>query len=376
MKILYTNFHANDGGGHVTYLMNLMRHLTDVDITVATPVSSRLYRYATALSKASTQQALTVRHQTYISRIQNMVPEVRQLRRHLRQQRYDLIHMNGSADHRHIMLACLGLTPRPALVFTKHNDHSVTSIGNRLRVRLGTDHVIAVSDYVRRLLQASSYRHKPITTIRHGIDLQYFQPPSQGQRAAQRRALFGEYHHELIVLGSTGGTDFDKGWLDLVTAVGQLPWAQKRRFRIVVAGAPPNQEKRERVAAAGMLDQVIFPGLLDDVRPLFQAFDMGFVLSYREALSYACREALAMGLPVLVSEVGGLPENLRHDVEGWIVPARQPGAIVPLLLRIAEDPAQLARMGVAARRRSEHYFDLATFVEATRDVYRQALARR
>src|SRR5699024_8990136 len=179
------------------------------------------------------------------------------------------------------------------------------------------------------------------------------------------------YHQELIVLGSTGGTDFDKGWLDLVAAVGQLPLAQKRRFRIVVAGALPNQEKRKQVAAAGMLDQVVFPGLLDDVRSLFHAFDMGFVLSYREALSYACRETLAMGLPVLVSDVGGLPENLRHGVEGWVVPARQPHKILPYLRQIVDNPAQLASMGVAARHWSEHNFDLPTFVDAKRTMYAQ-----
>src|SRR5699024_597556 len=262
------------------------------------------------------------------------------------------------------------------LVFTKHNDHSVTSIGNRLRARLGTDHIIAVSDYVRGLLQASSYRRKPITTIRHGIDSQRFQPASMAQRTAKRRELFGDYHQELIVLGSNGGTDFDKGWLDLVAAVGQLPLPQKRRFRIVVAGALPNQEKRKQVAAAGMLDQVLFPGLLDDVRPLFHAFDMGFVLSYREALSYACRATLAMGLPLLVSDAGRLPENRRHGVEGWVEPARQPHKILPHLRQIVDNPAQLASMGVAARHWSEHNFDLPTFVEATRTVYAQALHRR
>src|SRR5699024_9135676 len=99
MKILYTNFHANDGGGHVTYLMSLLRALGDADITVATPASSRLYRYASTLAQNSPKRILHIRHQTYISRIQNMLPEIRQLRRDIQRQRYDLIHMNGSADH-------------------------------------------------------------------------------------------------------------------------------------------------------------------------------------------------------------------------------------------------------------------------------------
>ena len=122
-----------------------------------------------------------------------------------------------------------GLSHRPKVVWTKHNDHSITSFGNVLRARLATDHVISVSSFVKSMVDNSPYAALPQTVIRHGIDTRRFSPADASDRNAQRRALFGDDHHDLIVFGSTGGTDYDKGWLDLLAAVSKLPAHQRGR---------------------------------------------------------------------------------------------------------------------------------------------------
>jgi glycosyltransferase involved in cell wall biosynthesis len=115
--------------------------------------------------------------------------------------------------------------------------------------------------------------------------------------------------------------------------------------------------------------QLSFLGVVDDVRAVLAACDLGFVLSYHEALSYACREKMALGLPVLVTRVGGLPENVFNDHEGWIVPARSPESIKDVLLNILSNPAQLDAMGAQARKRAEHDFNLSDFIQSTVAVY-------
>ena len=62
----------------------------------------------------------------------------------------------------------------------------------------------------------------------------------------------------------------------------------------MVAGDPPSEAKLARVRELGMIDQVRFPGLLDDVRASLASCHAGFVLSYREALSFACREIMGL----------------------------------------------------------------------------------
>ncbi len=369
MKILYTNFHPRNGGGHVTYILNLVRGLVPAhDVTVATPGTSRLYRYAGTIPGV---KVVDVRFST---RASAFFSERAQLRRLIQRERYDVVHVNGSSDHRQVMLATLGAR-RPRIVFTKHNDLPLSTLGHKLRARYATDQVIAVSDYVARLLRTSPYQALPITTIRHGIDTDYFSPPSASLHESLRERYFGPAWRGKILLGSAGGTDYDKGWLDLMAALALLGPAERARFRVLVAGDPPNEIKMARVRELGVEDLVVFPGLLDDVRPALAACDVGFVLSYREALSFACREVMALGLPALVTSAGGLPENVIDGMDGWIVPVRAPEAIAQVLRGILDDPGCVARMGAAARERSAREFSLAPFVANTYEVYQAALAQ-
>jgi len=118
----------------------------------------------------------------------------------------------------------------------------------------------------------------------------------------------------------------------------------------------------------------MFPGLLDDVRDALACCHVGFVLSYREALSYACREVMSLGLPALVSNAGGLPENVRDGEDGWIVPVRDVSAIARVLNAMLQDPSRVSIMGAAARRSAVDHFGLDDFARATENVYRETLA--
>lgn len=368
MNILYTNFHARNGGGHVTYILNLLHGLVrDHAVTVATPKSSRLYRLAAAIP------GVNVVDMSYSTRPSSWLGPRARLRALVRNGRFDLIHANGSADHKQVMLALLGMRKRPAVVLTKHNDHAVHSMGHGLRARLATDRVIAVSDFIGGILLRSPYKRCGVVTVRHGIDTDFFAPVDAARRQALREETLGPGLRDKIVFGSSAGSDFDKGWLDLVEAISLLPAGQRERFHVVVIGDPPGEIKTARVAALGLTGAVSFPGLIDDVRPVLAACDAGFVLSYREALSFACRELMALGLPVLVTRVGGLPENLEDGVQGWIVPMKDPRAIAAVLGRIACDPAMLVRMGAEARARAAEEFNLPLFVRRTLDVYHSAL---
>lgn len=370
MKILITDIHHGNGGGHVTYILGLIAGLRhDCDITVAAPATGRLMQRVSAIPGVRTIPSL------YTSRLPVMVGEVRRLRAFLEAERFDIVHVNASADHRHVMLAILGMKQRPRVIWTKHNTNGVRSVGHRIRALLATDAVIAVSQFVESMLGDSPYRRLPVHVVRHGVDTDHLQAQTETFRQACRAATFGELDPGTVVFGSVAGTDFSKGWHILVQALGRLEPQLRARARVVVAGDPPSAAMLAMVEAAGMSDFVHFPGLVTDIRPVLAACDVGFVLSFRESASYACYEAMAMGLPTLVSDAGGLPENVRHGVDGWVVPTGCVDTVAAVLRDMLVNRDSLAQMGESARGRVTSVFSVAQFVNGTRGVYEQALSR-
>ena len=103
-------------------------------------------------------------------------------------------------------------------------------------------------------------------------------------------------------------------------------------------------------------------GLLRAVRPLLAAMDVGFVLSSRlDTISFACREMMAAGRPVIVSDTGGLAENVTEGGNGWIVPVSAPPRVAETLAEILENRILLDWMAAAARRRAVRDFSLEAF---------------
>ena len=81
-----------------------------------------------------------------------------------------------------------------------------------------------------------------------------------------------------------------------------------------------------------------------------------------------------MGVPVIVSDHGGLPENIDDGHDGWIVPCRDVDAIARCVHERLNRPDEVARVASAARQRAQSSFGLAPYVAATENVYRQTLA--
>ncbi|MEI6475167.1 MAG: glycosyltransferase family 4 protein [Planctomycetota bacterium] len=383
----------------MTYVMSLARALSARHrIVVASPRGSRL------LMQAQAEPSISAVAQPFPNRIWKLAAAARQLRRLIVRARIDIVHVNGSADHRLAIVACLGLRRAPRIVYTKHNEWPVSPWSARLRVWAGTHHVIGVCESVRAALGRTPYARVPLTAIPNGVDTRHFdreaflaQPGAQaavvvlregwsediqtnplGKQAKNASPHTGgdsvQSAADMLILGSHAGTADYKGWLEMVRAVARLDEPVRSRIRVVLAGALPNAAQLLAVAQVGMIGQVHFIGPLEDVRAFIAALDVGFVLSRRETISFACREMMAMGVPVIVSDHGGLPENIDDSRNGWIVGCHDIDAIVRLVQHLVTHSDEVARMGIAAKLRAQSAFGLSAYVAATEHVYHQVLA--
>lgn len=371
MKLLFTNFHSGSGGGHTTYTRELAGALAARhEVHVAAPGGSTLLAQASALPGV---HVLAQPFPNGLRRIRQRLHAVRQLRGYLRRHRFDVVHVNGSADHRITLAALRGISPRPRVVLTKHNTKPMRGPQHVWRARWHTDKVIAVCEYVRRQLESTPYRVCHPQTVYNGVDTVHFQPWPQDAAAAQRRAL--GIADDALLVGSNAGTAGYKGWTDLVAALQLLSAAERERIHVVLAGHPPSAAQQAVIDAAGLQAQFHFPGLLADVRPVIATFDAGFVLSHDvETISFACREMMAMGKPVMVTDYAGLAENIHPGEDGWVVPVHGHAAMAATLRTMLEDRSHLLRMGAAARAHAAAEFGLERFVTATEAIYRELLS--
>lgn len=366
MKILYTNFHAGDGGGHTTYLSSLARALSPRhQLFMAAPGGSRVLR---VVRQERIAEPVEIAFSSGLATLGRQWADLRTLRGLIREHAIDIVHANGARDHRVAMEAVAGLPKRPKLVFTKHNSKSSNTFGNAVRARWGTDRVIAVSEHTRQMLLDSPYRHCPIDVVRNGVDLQRFSPVAPADGAALRARW--TLDPDALVLVSNAGTDGHKGWIDLARAIATLPEPLRGKVHMAVAGREPDPQLVAEVEQLGVAGQVHFAGLLEDIRPFVASGDAGFVLSYDvETISFACREMMAMGKPVMVSDYAGLPENITHGHNGWIVPVRNVAAIAAQVVALYEQRQTLPAVGQAARAHAVEAFGLETFSALTEASY-------
>ena len=144
--------------------------------------------------------------------------------------------------------------------------------------------------------------------------------------------------------------------------------------RLLLVGQGPLEARTRRLAAElGLADTVVFAGFRDDARRLAAAFDVFTLSSTYEGLPIALVEAMALGRPAVVTDVGGTSEVVTDGDDGLLVPPRDPVALADGLVRLLHNPDLRARIGAAARARASD-FDIRTAVARMEQVYADLLA--
>jgi glycosyltransferase involved in cell wall biosynthesis len=143
--------------------------------------------------------------------------------------------------------------------------------------------------------------------------------------------------------------------------------------RFLVAGdGPLLPTLRHQIAFLGLEGRATLLGRRDGVPTLLAAADLLCLPSREEGLSLAALEAMAAGLPLVATRVGGLPEAVEDGKTGLLVPPRDPSALAGALARLLTDPARARAMGAAGRARAAACFTRDRMLQATHAVYEAA----
>ncbi|WP_374400381.1 TIGR03088 family PEP-CTERM/XrtA system glycosyltransferase [Niveibacterium sp.] len=230
---------------------------------------------------------------------------------------------------------------------------------------------IALSRELENYLTARvGIANRRVSLFCNGVDAMRFHPAERG-----RNALAGSPFNDpaLCVVGTVGRLQAVKDQLGLVKAfsliAGQLP-----NLRLVIVGEGGMRGAIESaVRDAGLVSKVWLAGERADVPDVMRSFDIFTLPSIAEGISNTVLEAMASGLPVVATAVGGTLELVCEGETGTLVPASDPQRLAAALAGLARDPARIAAFGHAARQRIEAEFSLDAMVARYGNLYSRAL---
>jgi glycosyltransferase involved in cell wall biosynthesis len=297
----------------------------------------------------------------------------------IRERRPALIHAHGSKASLIARVATM-LSRRTLTIVTVHNQvlyGGVSRTTRRVYVTLErwlahrTSRIIAVSDAVRReLLDDYGLPAEKVTTVHNGLDLAPFLAPGDRRTARERYGIPAD----ALAFGLAARFAPQKALDVLVDAAAPVLEADPRAWLIVAGDGPLLEAVRTRARATAVRERMLFPGFETDVPGLLAALDLYVSPSIAEGLGLGTVEAMAAGLPVVGTKVGGTPEVVDDGVTGVLMP---PGKAAPLgaaIVRLLAHPAERKRMGEAGRRRAVAEFGEATMLERTAALYREVLS--
>jgi glycosyltransferase involved in cell wall biosynthesis len=204
------------------------------------------------------------------------------------------------------------------------------------------------------------------TYIYNGVDAEFYSPAHRDSGDAFR-AKFG-IPADAVVIGSAGRLAPEKNFELLVESIAKLSAAGRPAWLVVLGEGRERTALEHAAARHDLTGRVVFPGVLSDIRPAFAAMDVFVLPSRSETFSNAALEAMSMAVPVVLSNVGGSPEMVEHEICGYLFEAGDVEMLTLLLVKLYDSEALRARLGSAGRQRVLRRFSFGAMLERYKEL--------
>jgi sugar transferase (PEP-CTERM/EpsH1 system associated) len=295
------------------------------------------------------------------------------LQRLFRRERPDVVHTHGWGTLLEGMLAAR-LAGVPSVIHGEHGTLQMKTYQRWLQRRAWTsaDRVLSVSSRLaERMATTMQVPTERITTIRNGVDLSRF---GSSDRGAARSGL--GLSNDTLVIGTVGRLVPVKDHATLLEAISLLTKRGVDVTLLVSGDGPLHATLQARVRDLGIEHSVRFLGHRQDVEVVLAALDVFVLSSVSEGLSNTILEAMASGLPVVATRVGGAEELVVDGETGLLVEPGLPRKMAEALQLLLTNESKRRTMGAAARGRVETEFALTTMIDRYEALYMDLAARK
>ena len=283
----------------------------------------------------------------------------------LRRRAFDVL--NTHSGHDSLVAGTAGrLAGTPLVIRTRHLALPISSLATYTWI---PHRVIAVSHYVRRYLISAGVSAGRIETIYDGI----VKPEEIAQSTLRAELGLGS---DAVIGCMVAIMRAEKGHEDLITAARPL-LAMRPNLHFVIAGDGDLFERIKGIVdGLGLGRRIHLLGFRTDIPNVLRGCDLFVLPTHQEALGQSYIEAMAAGLPVIGTSVDGVPELIEHNVNGLLVPPKDPDALRAAIVRLIDNPGLRARLGNEGRRVTDDRFGVDDMADETIDFYRRSLRRR
>lgn len=264
----------------------------------------------------------------------------------------------------------------PRLLFEEHGrfypeaDKPLRRLVNRVLIARLTDRIVAVSEDIRqRLVRYEGLNPRRIDVVYNGIHSPERISPELRSRL---RTELGFAADEFVV-GTVGRLDPIKNLPMLVDSIADVAATHSKVRGLIVGGGAEFGEIAARAASLDIGNRIHMTGFRDDARELVQCLDLFVLSSYSEGTSIALLEAMATGVPVAVTDVGGNPEVVLDKTTGRVLPCGDVASLSQAIVEALDQPELRARRAAAASVRYSENFSFDGMIRQYRDIYDEML---
>lgn len=285
--------------------------------------------------------------------------QLQQMYRLFRQQKFDVVHTHNTYPHIYASLAAR-LARVPVVVNTRHGQRAGHGWKSRTQFRWAShlvDRIVAVSDDAANLcIEADRISPAKVRRIWNGIDLSEF-------------AFSGPVAEPIAI--SVARLSAEKDFPTLIKAVPRV-LELVPNFRLKIVGDGSERQRLESLSLElGLEKQVEFLGERSDVPQLLRGAGFFVSSSLTEGISLTLLEAMAIGLPIVATAVGGNPEIILPEETGYLCPSADHEALADAIIKLCREPQRWLTMGRAGRERVVANFDVRRMSHDYEQLYRE-----
>jgi glycosyltransferase involved in cell wall biosynthesis len=285
----------------------------------------------------------------------------------IRRERIGVLHAHEF--YMSVLATAASLVTGVPVVCTVHGKHYYPDRRRRrwlYRLTAARARMVAVSrDLADYFCARTGVRPGRVRVVHNGIDASHYAATSRDRGLAGTLGIPGD----AFVVGTLGNLYPVKGHPDLVRALGILRERCPRMHLLVLGRGEMREPLLALAAALGVSDRLHLAGFREDAAECLGVMDAFALPSRSEGMPLSLLEAMAAGLPIVATRVGGVPEALEDGRTGLLVPPGDPEALAGALAAVAEQPARAWDLGRAAQRHVRDHFSVEAMVRQYQDMY-------